>query len=118
MVGAFGYRRRWNHWLASFGLAASVSLCLSCATSSPAKAQIAIYTIQELQEIGNPDKPLNGTYILANDIDATGFLFNPIGYDHPSPVSGPGFTGVFDGNGHTIKGLTISSSSSSVGLFV
>lgn len=42
-------------------------------------------------------------YILLDDIDMTGVSFTPIG------TSAAPFTGIFDGNGHTIEGLSISS---------
>lgn len=62
---------------------------------------------------------LAGHYALGSNIDATGAAawngqagFAPIGY------GGAGFTGTFDGLGHTINGLTVNAPSSSyVGLF-
>ncbi|MBO5525957.1 MAG: hypothetical protein J5993_04330 [Clostridia bacterium] len=45
----------------------------------------------------------NETVILANDVDVSGIDFTPIG-EFTSPFS---FMGVFEGNGHTIEGLTI-----------
>lgn len=86
---------------------------------SPAFAQIEINDIDELQLIGNdPGYPLDGDYILGNDIDASataswnsGAGFAPIG-------SMPEFTGTFDGQGYTITGLTINRpASDNVGLF-
>ena len=53
-----------------------------------------IYNVQDLQDVNNH---LSAYYVLANDIDCSGFNFVPIGE----------FTGNFDGNGHTIKNLTI-----------
>ncbi|WBW98873.1 methyl-accepting chemotaxis protein [Oceanirhabdus sp. W0125-5] len=47
------------------------------------------------------------TFILTQDIDITGYDFTPI----------PTFGGIFDGNGHTIKGLNISETGSNMGLF-
>ncbi|QCB44907.1 GLUG motif-containing protein [Hydrogenophaga sp. PAMC20947] len=62
---------------------------------------------------------LNGNYVLGDDIDASttsgwnaGAGFSPVG------TLSTGFTGTFDGLGHTISGLTISRSSTDyVGLF-
>lgn len=51
----------------------------------------------------NPD----GNYILENDIDLRGQNFEPI----------ENFTGVFDGNGHTISNFTINKSSGNIGFF-
>ncbi len=57
--------------------------------AAPAMAQIEINDIDELQLIGNdPGYPLNGDYVLGNDIDASataswnsGAGFKPIGND-------------------------------------
>ena len=79
-----------------------------------------INDIDELQRIGNdPCYPLDGNYVLGNDIDASatsswnsGAGFAPIG-DDTTP-----FTGAFDGAGYVITDLTINRSSTNyVGLF-
>jgi hypothetical protein len=70
---------------------------------------IGISTIEELQKIGNdPDYPLDGYYVLLNDIDASatatwndGAGFAPIG-SWESP-----FTGTLDGQGFGVTGLHI-----------
>lgn len=60
----------------------------------------------------------NDTYLLTADIDLTGVEWTPIGFnervltfqDEDDPERDPsrqGFNGVFDGQGHTITGLTI-----------
>ena len=88
----------------------------------------AISNVDDLQKIGNdPAYPLSGFYWLTQDIDATGTAlwndtgtgvgelegFKPIGdigvYDdeNQSWTNGLPFTGVFDGNGFAIRGLTI-----------
>ncbi len=88
----------------------------------------AISNVADLQRIGNdPAYPLSGSYWLTQDIDATGTAlwndsgtgigelegFKPIGdiggFDEEtlSWTNGLPFTGVFDGNGFTIRGLTI-----------
>ena len=54
-----------------------------------------IYTIEDLDDIRNNP---NGKYILMKDLDLAGINWTPIGGT---------FTGVFDGNGHVIKNLTI-----------
>lgn len=53
-----------------------------------------IRTIQELQNINNNPA---GSYILMNDIDLAGYNWYPLAE----------FSGVFDGNGHKIKNMTI-----------
>lgn len=59
----------------------------------------AIYTAEDLQNINNN---LSGKYILMNDIDLKGIDWETIG-----AWGGNSFTGTFDGNGYTIKNLTI-----------
>ena len=80
-----------------------VALLLSCTvladqTDTAPEGFTGIYDADGLLSI-LPD----GKYILLNDIDMSGTFFTPIG-----TASAP-FTGVFDGNGHTISGLEISS---------
>jgi Bacterial cadherin-like domain/The GLUG motif len=67
-----------------------------------------IYTISDLQAI---QSDLSGYYVLGADIDAAGYNFTPIGR-----ASNP-FTGILDGQGHTISNLTINLSADEVGLF-
>ena len=79
------------------------------AVSAIFRAPRAIETIEDLQRIGSdPDWPLDGHYVLSGDIDATtttqwndGAGFVPIGEQKAY------FTGVFDGQGHAIRGLFI-----------
>ena len=70
---------------------------------------ILITNAEQLQAINNN---LSGGYILANNIDMTGFVFTPIGsVDIP-------FTGIFEGNGYELQNLTIDNSESDYqGLF-
>jgi hypothetical protein len=86
---------------------------------------IQIETAAQFAEIRNN---LSGHYILANDINLSGFSnFEPIGRfeplsdapeDEETPKLELAFTGVFDGNGHTISNVAISiPTGSGVGLF-
>lgn len=76
-------------------------------------APIEISSISDLQKIGNdPSFPLDGYYVLTQDIDAAetatwngGRGFLPIGKNTEVPWDYPGFSGIFDGQGHTISGL-------------
>ena len=84
----------------------------------PAMAQIEINDIDELQLIGNdPGYPLDGDYVLGNDIDASataswngGEGFIPIAPD-TDPLTGghqgTAYAGTFDGQGYTISNLAI-----------
>jgi hypothetical protein len=71
---------------------------------------IKISSLEDLFKIGrqNSGYPLNGHYELTQDIDATSapnLIFTPIG----------SFTGIFDGNGYIIKGLSINQFGDGVG---
>ena len=70
-----------------------------------------VYTVEDLYAVRNVR---GGNYILMNDIDLTealadggdwnnGYGWTPICNDYSIP-----FTGIFDGNGHTINGMRIS----------
>jgi filamentous hemagglutinin family protein len=86
------------------------------AVSNQLTAYMLVNTVYDLQNIENN---LAGDYALGTNIDASataswngGAGFVPIG------SSVPGFTGIFDGQGDTIEGLTINTPSASyVGLF-
>lgn len=74
-----------------------------------APASIAINTPQDLQNISNN---WSGHYILNTDLNMAGIAFTPLGSeDQP-------FSGVFNGNGHTIENLNLQSgTATSTGLF-
>lgn len=84
----------------------AIAACVLALTGCP----MEISTIEQLQLIGNdPAYPLDGDYVLTQDIDASdtvnwndGAGFEPIGR-----LSTP-FTGTLDGNGYSIDGLVIS----------
>jgi len=88
----------------------------SAYSGTQSKKGTSITNVTELQAMQND---LAGTYYLANDIDASATSgwnddagFGPVG-DGSTP-----FTGIFDGNGHTITGLYMNRpSSNEVGLF-
>ncbi len=62
---------------------------------------IPIATLSDLQKIGKDNAfPLNGEYILTADIDCAGVAWEPIGYSTQGT-----FSGIFDGNGYTIRNL-------------
>ena len=73
-------------------------LATALLTSVSAFAQTEISTEAQLKAIANN---LSGTYVLKNDITLSDDEWTPIGTsDHP-------FTGMLDGKGFTIKGLTV-----------
>ncbi|HZR33803.1 MAG TPA: hypothetical protein VFA75_00405 [Nevskia sp.] len=72
-----------------------------------AQTSIPIASANDLQGIQNN---LSGTYVLVSDVSLTS-AFTPLG------GAGSPFTGSFDGRGHTITGLTLSTSSGNAGLF-
>jgi hypothetical protein len=63
-----------------------------------------IYSVTDLQNINND---LTAYYCLANDIDASGYNFTPIGGY---------FTGILNGNGYIINNLTVSINGSGIQL--
>lgn len=116
--------KRWNR---SFWCL--IYIPLSVLVIPESVAQKTIDSIAELQLIGNDGGyPLDGSYILSQDIDASdtvnwnsGDGFEPIAPDTDSVTSGyqgTRFSGTFDGNGHSVTGLYISRIGESfVGLF-
>lgn len=76
---------------------------------------IPIYDAWDMAKIGNDDAyPLDGSYMLMNDIDMSDYgNWTPIAYTTVSSlnsVTDAAFQGVFNGGGHTISNLTVSSS--------
>ena len=74
--------------------------------------QIRISNAAELEKIGKDAAyPMNGDYILTEDIDLSGENWTPIGGsggDTYAQVTGERvFNGTFNGDGHVISGLTI-----------
>lgn len=61
------------------------------------------HTISTPEELDKLRYDMTGDYVLANDIDMTGRSFVPFGIVNNENAGK--FTGTFDGNGHTIKGL-------------
>ena len=75
------------------------------------------YTVYNADGLLNVAELVNGgkTYInitLTADIDLTGKDWTPIGTDYNNS-----YTGTFDGGGHTIKGLTVTTNDRYAGLF-
>ncbi len=98
--------------------ASNPSFCSDFLSEAAAGNPHKITTDRELQCIKDD---LDGDYVLANNIDASGTAswnggngFDPIGVD----ASGQKFTGTLDGQGYEIRGLTISQSGTNwIGLF-
>ena len=75
------------------------------------------YTVTSADGLMNIAKLVNGgktdiNITLTADIDLTGKNWTPIGTDYYNS-----YTGTFDGGGHTIKGLTVTTNDQFVGLF-
>ena len=102
-----------------------------CLVSIPAQAQYGggtgepndpylIYTAEQMNEIGLHEEDWNNHFKLMADIDLeayTGTDFNIIGYYVDYSDNKP-FTGVFDGNGHTISNFSYTSTDvDSIALF-
>jgi hypothetical protein len=82
------------------------------------------YIITDVNQLQEMQNDLAASYVLGNDIDASGTVswnggagFEPIGEGFENDPNNP-FTGVFDGRGHTITGLYINRPTSDwVGMF-
>ena len=75
------------------------------------------YTVTSADGLMNIAKLVNGgktdiNITLDTDIDLTGKDWTPIGTSYSNK-----YTGTFDGGGHTIKGLTVTTNDGNVGLF-
>lgn len=88
------------------------------ASATASAGPIIINSVVDLQNI---QSDLSGNYVLGSDIDATGFKFTPIDGRISFGAFGTAaltpFTGVFNGLGHTITNLTITTGASNAGLF-
>lgn len=74
------------------------------------------HTISTPEDLDKVRYDMTGDYVLANDIDMTGRSFVPFGIVNNTTAGK--FTGTFDGQGHTIKGLKYDiSDKGEVGLF-
>ena len=74
------------------------------------------HTISTPDDLDKLRYDMTGDYVLANDIDMTGRNFVPFGIVNNTTAGK--FTGTFDGQGHTIKGLKYDvSDKGEVGLF-
>lgn len=74
------------------------------------------HTISTPDDLDKVRYDMTGDYVLANDIDMTGRSFVPFGIVNNTTAGK--FTGTFDGQGHTIKGLKYDvSDKGEVGLF-
>ena len=76
-----------------------------------------IYTVSDYLNFGgnhlhSKDNFEGKCFKLMNDLDFTGVIVQPIGLNYIAS-----FNGHFDGNNHTMKNITITSSNDSVGLF-
>lgn len=85
----------------------AIILCLPLLKSV---AQIPISTVADLRGIGiDADKPMNGSYVLTNDIDLSDVNdWVPIGMNTGHTFGTPAitnFSGTFDGKGYAIKNL-------------
>lgn len=86
---------------------------------------IHIATPEQLSLIGKDEGyPLDGSYVLDCDIDLAGKSWTPLAFNNGSAeyksTNTTGFSGTFDGNGHTIRNMnavSVDNSRSYAGLF-
>ena len=101
------------------GTCTSGYCCSGTCTAKVVLDSKIISSCEELQKIGSDlDYPLDGNYILANDIDcsATSGWNSGKGFDPIGDMSNK-FTGKFDGNNYKIRNLYINRDRSYVSLF-
>ena len=80
-------------------------------------AVISIHSEDDLKKIGNDENyPLNGNYVLADNITLSDGNWTPIGSGIRAgsgfTTESKPFTGTFDGKGHTISGMKVSTEGS------
>ncbi|MBQ8837562.1 MAG: hypothetical protein IJ002_08695 [Clostridia bacterium] len=88
-----------------------LTLCLVVCALAISTSATTISSAEELVAIMNDSSKWADSYVLGNDIDLTGQPQTPIGNATTK------FTGTFDGQEHTIKGVSISTATSYTGLF-
>ena len=102
-------------------LGASASVSAYSGGDGSAENPYRIATPNDMNEIGTNPDDWDAHFVMVNDVnlaDYTGTEFNIIGYwkDWDDPENEP-FTGVFDGNGHTISNFTYTTDADGIGLF-
>ena len=102
----------------AYTLGMSTPVTLSGAGSAFSINGDAYTLIRDVSQLQAMQSNLGGRYALAVDIDASSVAnFNPVG-DNSTGTTETRFTGIFDGLGHTIDGLTINRPAQNyVGLF-
>ena len=102
--------KRIQKWSALL-MAVTLLFTLAAPAALAAESTVTIKTAEDLAELSRNctlDTWSQGkTVILKNDLDLHGIDFTPI----------PTFSGTFQGNGHTISGLTLTGSGNVRGLF-
>lgn len=90
------------------GLNAEMPILKASETTVPT-GYTGIYNAEDLKNVVNN---LSGRYILMADIDMTNETHSVIG-----ATTSKSFSGIFDGNYHTIRNITVSASGQYVGIF-
>ena len=90
-------------WVANSGYYPMLAMFADYAKPAPEVEYIYIENAEQLLKIGvDAEYPLDGNYMLTNDIDISDVVWIAIGNDG---ITVTPFTGLFDGDGHTIKGM-------------
>jgi hypothetical protein len=90
----------------------SQAVVFSARTESSGSASVDFTRIDTASKLDDVRNDLSGNYLLVADLDLSGFSsWTPIGNGSAN------FSGIFNGNGHTIANLTITSSDEYQGLF-
>jgi Zn-dependent metalloprotease len=119
-VGSGASRKRFNDWTGSVPSSSqAITFTMDSAKtvtanyeSDPDTEIYQISSVADLQALCNTPGNYGQHFILTADLDCSGAALTPIGN------SSTPFTGIFDGNGHTISNLTITASTQDyIGLF-
>ncbi len=90
-------------WSAKSGYYPMLSMFADYAKPAPEVEYIYIENAEQLLKIGvDAEYPLDGNYMLTSDIDVSDTVWTAIGNDGTAVAP---FTGLLDGDGHTITGM-------------
>ncbi len=103
-----------------FGFTTGICLAKYSGGDGTPATPYRIFDANDMNNIGLHDEDWGSHFVMVNDVNLsefTGTQFNIIGYFNNSVDNEP-FTGVFDGNGHSISNFTYESTGTSyIGLF-
>ena len=85
-----------------------VAFAITASAATDFTGYTAISSEEELLELMNSTSAVTGKYYLTKDLDLTGKTQSPIGEPNGKSFGTKESVSIFDGNGHTVKGVDIS----------